>query len=802
MNKDRQDQSQGNASEFDLRKSFSSLNLAIDLPADTKNAIKSTLKYVDKKAIVEEFFLQSLAFTTMDDREEEITAAHKATFEWIFNSRGDISLDHSTTAETNGGLISWLKHDSEHNVYWINGKAGSGKSTLMRYVYEHPKTMEVLKDWAAEKPLICPRFFFWTSGTIEQKSASGLLRSLLHQIFQEKREMIPWAFPEMWLQYQDIIARIREPIVWSVELMMPALERFLRASAGQMRICFFIDGLDELEGDQEALVEWLRSTVQFSPKDFKACVSSRPWKVFQEAFVNIPQLNLQDLTRNDIWRYVDDNLNGALKVRRILKKDTETAEALKNQIAENSDGVFLWATLAVRTLIERTVSEDTIDDLFRKLTEIPTGLDDLFRNLLFKSKTKVELTEQSRILQIIQARDVVCDFTRHDSSNVVTVYQMVLADHAIDFDSSKEPAKMPDKEILQHCESVKNYLQDRCAGLLQIHQSGNKIAAMPEGAGVRFGGFDEVDIETLARARIGYLHRTVRDYFTFSGDFENIIKQTENISFDPHISLLRSHVLQLRFPLEPPERHRRLDEWWPDVILAMTHARYAKPSFRDVMVQLLNCFKSTLDWYWVSKPSDPLDNWARNAFSSYEVRMKYRTPYHYPFLSLAAKFGVQQYLEHEVDTENHPYKGGIPPLCYAIEYLVSRENSVYPLSSPDLVEMLLKKGHDPNLVYKTLANKDETPWLLTLKKIREADRRKWIERLESEEGAKRWTKIVESYIQHGADPNALIVEDRWDPAASALDVLTMISEKHQFSSFKKILDLLEQRGAILRAGEK
>jgi hypothetical protein len=105
------------------------------------------------------------------------------------------------------------------------------------------------------------------------------------------------------------------------------------------------------------------------------------------------------------------------------------------------------------------------------------------------------------------------------------------------------------------------------------------------------------------------------------------------------------------------------------------------------------------------------------------------------------------------------------------------------------------------LPYPTLTNKDETPWLLTLKYIREADRRGWIEGSESEEGTARWTRIVESYIEHGADPNALILKDKWDPAASALDVLTMIYENHQYPSFLKLLDFLKRRGATFRAVE-
>jgi hypothetical protein len=798
MDKTQEVQQRDDSPQLGLCQDLQSMDLTglgNDLPPDTSDAIAATLKYVDKKAIVEDFFLQRLAFTTMDNREEEITAAHRATFNWIFSSHENAVLDHGSTT-SKSTVISWLRETQEHKVYYISGKPGSGKSTLMRYLNEHRKTNEALKIWAGRVPLICPRFFFWTSGTTDQKSASGFMRSLLHQLLQATRKMIPWTFPDMWLKYQDTKTRVREPIEWSGELLRGSLQRLLKLYAGRVKICFFIDGLDELEGDQVALVDLLRSMVHSSPEDFKACVSSRPWKVFEDAFVDVPQLRLQDLTRKDIWRFVGDSLDGAPTVRRILKQDEEGADDLKIRITDSSDGVFLWATLAVKNLIEHAVSTDMITDLVRKLDALPTDLDNLFRLLLLESKTDSELEDQSRILQIIHAREVVCDFTKNDSSNVVTLYQMALATESLE--DMGEPTKLPDAQIMHLCKSVKEHVLNRCSGLLRVHQSSRKRGDSQ----VRFGGLDDADLEALARGRINYLHRTVRDFFTYSGDFDGIAGRTEPGTFDPHICLLRSHVLQLRFPLETPEKHRRLDEWWPDVILALTHARHASQLFINSQIDLLNRFKGTLDWYWMPRRLDPLDNWARNAFATYEQRMKYRTPYHYPFLSLATKFGLRYYVEAELDTGNYPYRGGIPLLSYAVEFLANRRSSVYPLSSPDMVQILLEKGQDPNLSYRNLSNKDETPWLLTLKYIREADRRQWIKQNQPEEGIQRWTRIVGLIIEHGGDPNALIMKDMWDPAASALDVLTMVRKKYPAPSITSMFDILVQQGATLHATDE
>lgn len=65
-----------------------------------------------------------------------------------------------------GQFVNWLEEG--HGIYWINGKAGSGKSTLMRFLTqeEYERTMESLKKWSGTKNVISLSFFFWSAGHI------------------------------------------------------------------------------------------------------------------------------------------------------------------------------------------------------------------------------------------------------------------------------------------------------------------------------------------------------------------------------------------------------------------------------------------------------------------------------------------------------------------------------------------------------------------------------------------------------------------------------------------------------------
>jgi hypothetical protein len=771
----------------------------LELSGEMEEAIKASFQKASTKRIVEEFFLESLEFTSMYDREEDIQAAHKATFDWIFDFQGHSKPDQGLV-KSKDSFIDWIQGKNESNIYWINGEPGCGKSTLMRFLYDHPKTKDELSVWADSHPLLFVRYFLWTSGTTEQRSHTGLLRAILHQLLQNMKDVIPWAFPALWLKYLDSKTRAVIPIQWSIEEMMSALHKALAFAKGKWKICFFIDGLDELEGDQAAMIEMVKGIVQSSPIDFRACVSSRSWKIFEEAFKSVPQLKLQELTLDGIAKFVNERLNEVPKLRRILAKEPTEAAAFEAKIVTCSKGVFLWATLGVQAIVERTHEENNVKDAVHILDLLPLKLEELFKYLLFDSKSDEDLQYQARIFHMIRSREIVCEYTRDESSATMNLYQLTLAELGESVPLENEIKKPTNDWIMELCQSTKDRLATTCAGFLLATPNARQGANNSFTTAVKFGNTGGLKPEVLARSRISYLHRTVRDFLVFSGGLDLVTQKTET-TFDPHVAMLRSHILQLRLPLEEPEQHRRLDEWWSDVVLAMTHARYVKDTTQEIDVSLLNTFKSTLDWYWRTKTSDPLDNWARNAFASYEERMKYRTPYHYPFHSLAAKFGLAHYLESELSNKRYEYIAGIPILSHAIEFLVDRRKTVYPLSTPGLVSVLFQNNQNPNQVYQTLKNADETPWLLALKYVREADRRLWILDDESNpDGIERWIEILRLFLNNGAYPNALIVKD-YDPAATALDVIEMIAKKHQSIYIKAFLEELIQKGATSRAAD-
>jgi hypothetical protein len=117
-----------------------------------------------------------------------------------------------------------------------------------------------------------------------------------------------------------------------------------------LRFCFFIDGLDEYEGDQEDISDYFSDLSNLPYVKF--CIASRPLIVFKDAFSTFPGLRLQDLTSDDIQKYIEDKLNGHKRMKLLTKQTPIESEQLVRQVILKAEGVFLWVTLVVTSLMK------------------------------------------------------------------------------------------------------------------------------------------------------------------------------------------------------------------------------------------------------------------------------------------------------------------------------------------------------------------------------------------------------------------------------------------------------------------
>lgn len=198
-------------------------------------------------------FMESLQFEARPRRHEAIPEAHKQTFRWLLDDQNteDGTLDIPSKDETQRRttFAQWLK--SGNGIFWVSGKPGSGKSTFMKFVAGAARTHQLVSFWAY--PTIIVAHYFWSSGSSIQKSREGLLRSLLYDIFRQCPELIPIVCQERWQQLDNL----KFPNGgWSLPSLIEALRKITEEETQKrINILFFIDGMDELEGNHDEQFE-------------------------------------------------------------------------------------------------------------------------------------------------------------------------------------------------------------------------------------------------------------------------------------------------------------------------------------------------------------------------------------------------------------------------------------------------------------------------------------------------------------------------------------------------------------------
>ncbi|CAA9966178.1 P-loop containing nucleoside triphosphate hydrolase [Pyrenophora teres f. maculata] len=359
-------------------------DLQIDkLGPEAQEQIRSLLAMTDtaKAMVVRRVIIKRLAFDHMGARYDQVDSAHCETFRWIVEE--DAVIDEKVTMCNARHLyLSWLANGQ--GMFHIAGKLGSGKSTLMKYLLEHSQTKTKLLEWTGQAKLVFVSYFFGRPGKPIQRSFSGMIQSLLYGILEASPELTSIAFLDLWTQIQAELSLGLEqsPVGKALPLdaVLCALETLLRDEGVQTnyRFCFFVDALDEYEDtifrDYRYMVERLHSWVDISKNALKICVSSREYNVFENMFAANQRIRMQDLTRNDMQRYVNDRLEDILDIGN--RKD------ITRKIVERSDGIFLWVVLVVKALREGVEDGHDIVRFEKELDILPTEMEELFQYLL------------------------------------------------------------------------------------------------------------------------------------------------------------------------------------------------------------------------------------------------------------------------------------------------------------------------------------------------------------------------------------------------------------------------------------
>jgi hypothetical protein len=271
----------------------------------------------------QKYLLDSLRFEQIDARHSNIKAAHAKTCEWL--------LQHPA-------YMDWLDPEkfAEHcGFFYINGKPGVGKSTLMKFIYT--RTERETADNAATIS-----FFFSARGHDLEKSTLGMHRSLLWQLL-EKLPDLQEVLDNPQVSRLDFKQYSNHP-TWEIDLLCDlfsnAIERL-----GQRRLTCFVDALDECDVYQvRAMVDYFEDlgqrAVQTGSKLY-ICFSSRHYPHISTQYGRKLTLEDQDGHGQDLEKYV----RSKFKARK-----GKGFEEVKTEIIQKAAGIFLWVVLVVPIL--------------------------------------------------------------------------------------------------------------------------------------------------------------------------------------------------------------------------------------------------------------------------------------------------------------------------------------------------------------------------------------------------------------------------------------------------------------------
>lgn len=308
---------------------------------------------------------KSLAFPEMFLRQKKLRSAHPGTYQWIFSDEVSEFKAHKRCQ-----FLDWLKHSvgSDSLVFWMTGKAGSGKSTLMNYIEEQARTRQALTEWSSGQPVLLLSHYFWKPGSDLQNSMTGFLQSILWQALQADIGLACVILGHDLGSPDEVSASL----TWTESRLFLAFERLVKQTNPRSFLFLLLDGLDECKSDDAPISRFLGLCANSSY--LKLCISSRPEQYLRQKFAHSPRLHLHDLNAEDICKVVIDRLGTELEkyISRTFQGPCQyEMSCKKNDLIQNTihkaEGVFYWVHLVVEDLIRAMNEDDSLDMLLTRL---------------------------------------------------------------------------------------------------------------------------------------------------------------------------------------------------------------------------------------------------------------------------------------------------------------------------------------------------------------------------------------------------------------------------------------------------
>lgn len=623
----------------------------------------------------------------------------------------------------------------------------------MRLICEDQRSMQYLRTWSAHLPLELVKFYFWNAGVVDQRSQTGLFRSLLYEILSKHRDLIQSAFPAEWDKvYNELSSEYnregRYIQLWSLSKLRKAFAELINQARSRFRICFFLDGLDEYDGDHAELATFFRD-LSSQNNHLKLCISSRPWPVFDDIFEHAPGLKLQDLTRPDIKLYVEDHLAKNKWMLQLQEEEPTNTSDIIEEIVQRACGVFLWVKLVVKSLMNGLTNRDDVSRLRERLEALQTDLEMLYGYML-DSIDNIYRRDASAMFQMVRFC-LTCPM-KHRPFGIPDLYQALTVNFKSTMDTEIKHSDESMKEVLKRYkqyERLETSLKASCKGLLEVPSTAARNAA------------------TIPFPPITYLHRTVIDYLDRPEVLQKLLAQTTGAEPSPQVALLMATIVELKERRSEDPYNWGLAMHALDILERLDNVQIALAEELDrVMSHHYSCALHCLDAISLGLPDHTSLHWSKSR-ELHDRRMRQEASGHgMDFLHFAVENNLACYVDAKVALNSCLLaEEQEPPLLF----LASSTWNIEPspgkyIPKSHSLKILVDRGANPNQSYKGL-----TIWQYILHFLHSEHRglSAMPKHLRQKHTGtyERWQRTIKHLLQCGADPHVCCLSNNpaWTP---------------------------------------